>query len=129
MLREYEFTFITNPYMPEEESKQLVEKYENMLLAGGGEIVRKGDWGTRKLAFPIKKQHRGRFHHYDYVGSPANLSNVERLMRIDENVLRYLSVRLGEEVNVDERKAQLAKQDAQIAAQKESANNALKERI
>ena len=127
MLREYEFTVITNPYMQEEEAKQLVEKYETMLLAGGGEVIRKNDWGAKKLAFPIKKQYRGRYLHYDFIGKPENLAQVERLMRIDDNVLRYLSVRVGENVNVDERKAQLAKQDAQIAAQKESAN-ALKER-
>lgn len=127
MLREYEITMIANPQLSEEGSRELFEKYETMILADGGEVVRKSDWGTRKMAFPIGKHFRGHYMHYDLTAKSENLQKAERLMRIDESVLRCLSVKVGENINVDDRKAELAKLEAQAAAQKESNNN-LKER-
>jgi small subunit ribosomal protein S6 len=81
----------------------------------GGEILKRDDWGSKKLAYPIKKQFRGYYVNYDFVGSPASVAEMERLMRIDDNVLRYLVVRVDESkdgnVDVEARKAELAKQE------------------
>ena len=125
MLREYEMTIVASAQMPEDMSRQLFDKYESLMLADGGEIVRKMDWGVKKLAFPMKKQFRGRYMHYDLTGKPEHLQRAEHLMRIDDNVLRYMSIKLGD-ANFDlaNRRAELAKQDAQIAAQKEAFSNA-----
>ena len=122
MLREYELTVIANAHLPEETSKQVFEKYESIILEGGGEVIKKSDWGTKKLAFPINKHFRGRYVHYDLTSNPDNLKQAERLMRIDDNILRYLSIRIGEDVDVDERKAELAKLEAKAAAQRESSS-------
>ena len=127
MLREYEFTMIVHPHMQEGDRKNLIEKYEGMLLNDGGEIIRKSDWGSKKLASPIKKQFRGYYVHYDLTSKPANIKKTEQTMRIDENILRYLSIKVGENVDVDERKAELAKIDSTAAAQKE-ANNSFRDR-
>lgn len=127
MLREYEVTIIAHPHMQEENRKSLIEKYETMLLADGGEIVRKSDWGSKKLASPIKKQFRGYYVHYDLTSKPENLKKTEQAMRIDENILRYLSIKVGENVDVDTRKAELAKIASAAAAQKE-ANNSFRDR-
>ena len=116
MFREYEVTLIINAVLPEEECKKVCKKYEDILLAEGGEVIKKDAWGVRKLAFPINRQFRGYFVHYDLAALPANLAEAERLMRIDDNVLRYLSVRLGEGVDVEERKAELAKIEAKMKA-------------
>lgn len=109
MLREYEFTYISRADLSETDKNQLMEKYENLLIKDGGEVLKKDDWGVRKLAFPMKKQFRGHYHHYDYIGKSENLAEVERLMRIDDNVLRFMSVKLGEKVDPVARKAELAK--------------------
>ncbi len=115
MLREYELTVVINSQVPEEEIKKLHKKYESILLQDGGEVIKKSHWGNKKLAFPVKKHFRGNFVHYDLTTLPSWLAEAERLMRIDENILRYLSIRIGENVDPTERKAQLAKMEARAA--------------
>lgn len=121
MLREYEFTVITNPHLGEKETEALLKKYEDIFFKDGGEAIRKNDWGVKKLAFSMKDHYRGRYTFYDYVGLPENAKEAERLMRIDDDILRYLSIRLGENVDVEARKAELAKAEAKAAELKEAA--------
>lgn len=115
MLREYDFTVITRGDLPEGESAKVLSTYEGLMTRDGGEILKRDDWGSKKLAYPVKKQFRGYYVNYDFVGSPASVAEMERLMRIDDNVLRYLVVRLDENtdghVDVEARKAELAKQE------------------
>lgn len=120
MRREYEFIIILSASLSEEETKKVQDKYEAVFLADDGEVVVKNDWGVKKLAFPINKQFRGRYFFYDFLGDPKKLDEAQRLMRIDENVLRYLLVRIGDDANLDDRKAELAKQEAAAAAQRQA---------
>lgn len=120
MRREYEFIIIVNAQLSEEETKKVQDKYESIFLSTDGEVVVKSDWGVKKLAFPINKQFRGRYLFYDFLGNPKKLDEAQRLMRIDENILRYLLVRIGEDADIDERKAELAKQEAAAAAQRQA---------
>lgn len=106
---EYEFTYITKADIPEAEKAKVISKYETVLTTAGGQILKKDDWGVKRLAYPIKRQYRGHYWHYDFVTKPENITEAERLMRIDENVLRYLSIKVGEEVDIAKRKVELAK--------------------
>lgn len=108
MLREYEFTYISKADIPEADKAKHFAKYEALLLKDGGQILKKDDWGVKKLSFPIKKQFRGHYVHYDYLGKPEHLAEVERLMRIDDAILRFMSLKIGEEVDPETRKAELA---------------------
>lgn len=119
MRREYEFIIIVNAQLSEEETKKLQDKYESIFLANDGDVVTKSDWGVKKLAYPINKEFRGRYLFYDFIGNPKNLEEAQRLMRIDEKILRYLLVRVGEDADVDARKAELAKAEAAVAAQRQ----------
>lgn len=109
MLREYEMTVISRADIAEQDTTKLLAKYEKLMVADGGEILKKDSWGSKKIAFPIKKHHRGVYTSYDFVGTSANLTEMERLMRIDEDVLRYMSVQIGQDVDVAVRKDQLVK--------------------
>ena len=115
MLREYDFTVITKGELPEGESAKVLSGYEGLMTREGGEILKRDDWGLKKLAYPIKKQFRGYYVNYDFVGSPASVAEMERLMRIDDNILRYLVVRVDENtdgsVDIEARKVELAKQE------------------
>jgi small subunit ribosomal protein S6 len=119
VLREYEFTIITNAQLQEGDQTKLLDKYEKLFIKDGGQMIRKDVWGPKKLAFEINKHYRGFYVWYDFVGKPENLAEAKRLMRIDENVLRYLAVRIGEDVDVNERKAELAKLEAKAAESRE----------
>ena len=120
MRREYELIIIVSAQLSEEETKKVQDKYEGIFLDNSGEVVVKNDWGVKKLTYPINKQFRGRYFFYDFLGDPKRLDEAQRLMRIDENVLRYLLVRIGDDTNIDERKAELAKEEAAAAAQKQA---------
>ena len=124
MLREYELTIIARAELPESEGTKLLAKYEKLMTDDGGEILQKSVWGVKKLAFPMKKVFRGNYVNYDFIGTSANLAEMERLMRIDDDVLRYMSVYVSQDVNVADRKEQLAK----IAAAAREAANEYRER-
>lgn len=116
MLREYEFTVIAKGDLVEGAKAKFFERYEELMTRDGGEILRTEDWGVRKFAFPIKKQHRGIYRIYDFIGHSENVHEMERLMRLDESVLRYMSLNIGENVDPVARRAQLAKEAAAAAA-------------
>lgn len=124
MLREYEFTFVTKADLPEGEKVKVLKGYEDILANEGGEIIKKSDWGSKKLSYPIRKNFRGQYTFYDLTASPESIAECERLLRIDENVLRYLVVRIGENVNPEERRAELAKIDAKQSEEKSSGSRA-----
>ena len=113
MLREYDFTIITKGELADGDAAKVNEGYEALMTKDGGEILRKEPWGVKKLAYPIKKSFRGHYTNYDFVGAPPNLAEMERLMRIDDNVLRYLLVRVDDEkdgiLDINARKADLAR--------------------
>ena len=114
--KEYELVMILNSQLSEENLKSLVDKYESTFLADGGEIIKNNDWGVKKLASPIKGQFRGQYLFYDFVGEPEHITEAERVMRFDESVLRYFLLKIGDDVDISKRKAELAKLEALASA-------------
>jgi len=112
-------TVIAKADLPESEVNNIFAKYEKYMTADGGQILRKDVWGNRKLNFPIKKQYRGHYANYDFVGVSTNLLEMERLMRIDDNILRYLSIAIGKNVDIETRRAELAQEAAAALARRE----------
>ena len=117
MLREYEFTFVAKGDLPEAERAKVIHGYEEILKRNGGEVLKKDDWGTKKLAYPIKKTFKGHYVFYDVASLPENIAECERLLKIDENVLRYLVVKTADTVDIEVRKAELAKPVTQHQAE------------
>jgi small subunit ribosomal protein S6 len=115
LLREYDFTIITKGELTEGDSAKILQGYEALMVNNGGEILKKDEWGSKRLSFPIKKSFRGYYTNYDFVSNSDNLAEMERLMRIDDNVLRYLLVRVDDDKDgiqdINERKEQLAQQE------------------
>lgn len=116
MLREYEFTMVARADLPEADRSKVFQAYEEILQRKGGELLKKDDWGTKKLAYPIKKQFKGHYVFYDFASLPENIAECERLLRIDENVLRFMVVKTADNVDVEARKVELAKK---VAVQRE----------
>jgi small subunit ribosomal protein S6 len=115
VLREYDFTVIVRGDLPESEATKALNQYENLMVGDGGEVLKKEDWGIKRLAYPIKKTFRGYYVNYDFVGHPASVAEMERLMRIDDNILRYLVVRVNEghkgDIDIEARKVELVNQE------------------
>lgn len=114
MLREYDFTIITKGDIAEGENAQVLGGYEGLMAKDGGEILKRDDWGSKKLTYPIKKSFRGYYTNYDFVGTPENVAEMERLMRIDDNVLRHMIVRTDDQeghIDISARKVELENQE------------------
>ena len=90
-MRPYETLIVlTNDLVSEQ--KSLMERFTAVITAGGGTLEENHDWGSRKLAYPIKKQEEGHYYLLEYKAEPAVVSELERTMRITDGVLRYMSI-------------------------------------
>ncbi|TFH24717.1 MAG: 30S ribosomal protein S6 [Myxococcales bacterium] len=90
-MRPYEtLVVLTNDVVIEQMA--LMEGFTTVITAGGGTLDENHDWGSRKLAYPIKKQDEGHYYLLEYNAEPAVVSELERTMRISDGVLRYMSI-------------------------------------
>ena len=93
----YETTYVTRGELSEEAHKALKDKIFKIVETFGGELVHQEDWGRRKLAYVIEKESRGRYTYFTYTGKPGVVAEIERNLRLQENVLRFLTIQLGKE--------------------------------
>ena len=91
----YETTYITRPDVSDESQKAFLEKVKGIITAHQGQVVAVEDWGRRRLAYPIQKETRGYYTYIMFSGNNALVAELERNLRINESVLRFLSVKLG----------------------------------
>lgn len=112
----YETTYITRTDISDEALKAFGEKLAGIIAAYGGEVVLTEDWGKRKLAYTIQKEARGHYTYLVYTGKPGIVAEIERNLRINESVLRFLSVNLEKEFDGEAFRKQRA--DQQAAAKK-----------
>jgi len=91
----YETLCVFHPELPETRVKELTTWMQTIVENGQGTIVKVEEWGMRDLAYRIKKQRRGYYVHLEYDSAPAALNELERNLRLNEGVLRFLSVACG----------------------------------
>lgn len=97
LMRKYEIMFIVDPNVPEDEVKQISSQIESVITEGGGEVEQAEMMGLRKLAYEIDKKREG-FYVLLTVGSDGEIvKEVERRLRVMDQVLRYLTVRIDKE--------------------------------
>lgn len=91
--RIYETVYVLNPEMTDEEVEANVQNTVSMLESHGASIIRTERGGKRRLAYPIEKQRYGYYNLIHYHGTNAALNEMERIFRLSDRVLRYLTVR------------------------------------
>ena len=97
MIRKYETIYIVKPDLAEDELKALTEKVQDVISNNNGDLKRLEDWGIRKLAYVIKKSPRGRYVYLRYDGVETLVADLERRMRLDDRILRYLTIKIEKE--------------------------------
>ena len=90
----YETTYILRPDVTEDGQKTFLEKLKGIITAHQGQVVALEDWGKRRLSYPIQKESRGYYTYILYTGNNSLVAELERNLRINEQVLRFLSVKL-----------------------------------
>ncbi len=89
-MREYELVFIVHPDLDDSAFKDLVDRVKSWITEAGGQVSKVDLWGKRKLAYPIRKQLEGQYVFMKTQLSPVFCSQLERNLRLQESVLRYL---------------------------------------
>lgn len=92
-MRNYESLYIIHPEVVGDELTAMVEKFQEVLTAQSAEIHNLSNWGVRKLAYPIQKVERGCYVQTLFRAEAPVIAEFERRMRLDEKVLRFLTVR------------------------------------
>jgi len=92
----YETVFIARQDLSESQVKELTDSYSKIITDNGGKVTKVENWGLRSLAYKINKNRRG-FYVLIETDTPAPaLHEVERNMRLNEDILRFMSIRLDE---------------------------------
>ncbi len=92
-MRDYELVFILHPRLDEEGVTSAIERVTNWVVSNGGEVVETEPWGRRRLAYPIQKQWEGYYVLQRLRMTPDVVPDLERNLRLSEDVMRYLIVR------------------------------------
>jgi len=110
-MRKYESFFIVDPDLSDETNSALDNKVQSIVTSNAGEVLTYVPWGKRKLAYAIRKRTRGLYVLMEYAGGPRLVAELERNLRIDERILKFITVMLEERFDPErdrERRAQAA---------------------
>ncbi len=123
-MREYETVVITKADLPESRITQTGEKIKTIIEKHDGRLFYARSMGRRALAYPIKKQSKGVYTCLDYAAQGTAVSELERMLRIDDTVLRFLTVVKNEEVDVEARAAEVVARGEDVSQQAEAETEA-----
>jgi len=101
--RQYELVYVLSPDASEQEVTDLHAQVEATIARMGGELARTENWGRRKLAYEIGRHKEGVYVLEVINGSGELIKELERRLRVNEQVLRHLTVRVDEELRAAER--------------------------
>jgi small subunit ribosomal protein S6 len=130
--RDYELGFILNPEVSEEQTQAILNRVEQIVATHGGQIVRVNKWGRRRLSYPIEHHRDGNYIFLDMILTPETVSELDRTLKVSEEVLRHLMKRRDSKTVQKEREARaaaeaaaaanaLAQEQAQAQAQEQAA--------
>jgi small subunit ribosomal protein S6 len=92
----YENVFIARQDISATQADTLAETFSNVITEQGGKVTKKENWGLRNIAYRINKNRKGHYVLLNIDAPPAAVTEMERQMRISEDILRYLTVRVDE---------------------------------
>jgi len=122
-MRHYENLVIVKPTLTEEEIKNTIAGIEEVLTTNGAEIIARDAMGMKKLAYPIEKNARGYFYVMYYKAAPAAIAEIERRFRINEEILRFVTMKYDSkrEIAAWNGMVEKTKKPAAVAEKKEEA--------
>lgn len=98
-MRHYETTYILRPNLGEDQFNEIIERTNAIITNDGGSIIDIDRWGIKKLAYEIKKEVQGYYVLINFAAHGTTINEIERIFRIDDNVLRYLTIKLAEAID------------------------------
>ena len=93
-MNHYETVFILTPVLSDVQMKEAVDKFKEVLVSEGAEIINEENWGLRKLAYPIQKKSTGFYQLLEFNADPSVIAKLEINFRRDERVIRFLTFKM-----------------------------------
>ena len=118
-MRRYETTYILRPNLGEDQFSEVIERTNSIITDDGGAIINLERWGNRKLAYEINKEDLGQYIYLDYAAPGSTIQEIERIFRIDDRVLRFLTVKLADSIDAETISSE-TERAAELAAAKEA---------
>lgn len=115
--REYETIYILRPNTPNEGVAEVNARIKGIIEGMGGKIIKVDNWGKRRLAYEVAKERKGIYLYWQYLATPGVVEETERNLRMLDNVIRYLSVKVDENVDVAARPSEIDDTSFEKAAQ------------
>lgn len=91
-MRAYELVFIVHPELDENAFSEVVEQVQGWITEAGGEVEKVDLWGTKDLAYPIRKQTQGQYVLMNINMAPEYGVELERHLRLEEPVMRFIII-------------------------------------
>ncbi|MCX5854735.1 MAG: 30S ribosomal protein S6 [Deltaproteobacteria bacterium] len=98
-MRRYEILYIAHADSSDDELNEHVERYKAIITNSKGIVVKIDKWGMRKLAYEIRKQTKGIYFLMDFAGESTTVPELERNLKIDDRILKFLTVLKDSEVD------------------------------
>lgn len=92
-MNNYYFTLVLKPDLEEKDRKALLDAMVKKLVGEAGKVIKEDLWGEKVLAYPIKRQTKGYLAHFELTADPKNAKGIDKLLKVEEDVLRYLLIR------------------------------------
>ncbi|MDD4615632.1 MAG: 30S ribosomal protein S6 [Alphaproteobacteria bacterium] len=92
----YESVFIARQDVPTTQVEALTKTFSDIITADGGKVAKTEPWGLRNLAYRINKNKKGHYVLMNIDASPAAIAEMERNMQLNEDVLRFMTIRVEE---------------------------------
>ena len=111
-MKRYETIVIIDPDLSKEAEAPIFDRVNDLIPQYEGFLIETDDWGTKKLAYEIKKKSRGHYVRLDFCGDGALIQEMERFFRIDDKVMKFMTVLLDEDADLEAIKTDLAAKEA-----------------
>jgi small subunit ribosomal protein S6 len=115
--REYETIYILRPNTPNEGVAEVNSRIKGVIEGMGGKVIKVDNWGKRRLAYEVAKERKGIYLYWLYLAQPGVVEEAERNLRMLDNVIRYLTVKVDENVDVAARPTEIDDSSYEKAAQ------------
>jgi small subunit ribosomal protein S6 len=118
-MRYYETLYIINPDLPDDDYRGVVTKFSDLVEKHKGVVTKVDEWGTKSLAYAVKKFNRGSYVLLQYCGEPGITAELKREMGLDDRVIKYQTIKLSDNADPealktdgDEEKAEAGEEEA-----------------
>ena len=120
-MQHYETLFVIKPTLTEEEMRGQIDRVKNIIADNGGELQATDEMGMRKLAYPIEKNERGFYCVVYYKANGETVSELERQLRYNEEILRFMTVSYTNKKEIAQYEKMIAKVSPSSNKEQESA--------